>query len=360
MRKTRIFILNLILFIIFCFKISAFEINPYSYNTYLYNEKTKINQDNQTMEVKKGFTFTLNFKIPKNIDCSINLTDIVIKHLKSLFKENLNNKYVNQIFKNYKINYNNKKCFVTFYVYPSTGEYSKIKKFVINKFLDKDLSDFFSEEKIKQKDYEDFMSEYKEVLEKKSKIFINKIIKNYRENNYSKLYDIFYNLSSNFATTANIVSSISQHKKIRKLSENIRKDLKTVYDKKLKHKFKYNDFSDYYYKEYGDNFFKKSYKFLDELDDDDKEYDEDYDDEDDDKEDYDDEDDDDNYEIFNKLEKKLTSFIKICENNIEKLNNLNSYDIRDSIVSVSFEDEIKPIEKNIIKFDGVIEKIVKR
>lgn len=348
LKRTSILTINFLLIVLVFFKINTFGFEK---NLYSYKEKTTINQDNQDIKVKKGFTFTLKFKNPQNIDFSINLTDIVIKHLKKILKENFDDdKYINKIFKNYKVNYNKKNSTITLYVYPPADEYRKIKKFVINKLSDKDFKDLFSELKIQEEEYKDFMNEYKDLLVKKYETFIRKIIKNYRNDDYSKMYNIFYDILSNVASTSNIVSSMSQHKKVKKLSEDIEKKLKIIYNKNLKSKSKYNYFDDYYYDDYED--FKKSSKFLDYFDD----YDEDEEDEEDENENNI----NDNDKIFNTLEKNIMSFVKIYENNIKNLDELNYSDFKDILNSVSFGDRIKPIEKKVIKFNGIVEKITKK
>ena len=359
MKKIKVFmfiLLNISILNVFANNVFAFNYNGYFGEKNKKEEKMKRTTiSEKDKKVEKGFTFTVYVK--KESGSTVCLLDEVIKHVKLFIKNYLKEEdpfYLNKLFQNYKI-YTDSSALnykIKFYVFGNEKDsneiLNKLRKIFKKELSEKRLVDLLNKEKdfIDKDRYIEYNRKYFRCLRSRLIDFF-KTVKNFsKKKNVKELWRIFNVLSNDTAHSANLLSVLTQDKKVREIIKNIKKVLNKIgsFDEDDKDKEKSKK--------------EKKYKFFGQYDEDDFEEfdDEDYYDKDKyfDDEDYYDECDNDDFEKYmNKLYKRCKFLLNMIKQKKYRL-----YDIFiEMLESFEFGEKIYSVKRETTKIEGVIEKI---
>lgn len=323
----KILVLCLSMFILTTSCLKAFALEDEFKRTinldYLKNTRYDFFKRKQT---RKGFKFGLKFYRNKE-DFTINFADIIVRHLKKISKKtfNLDDEYINQIFQNYKINYDEDYFYINFYVFPKEEDYEQILKFCRKYLLEEKFYNLFSRCYINKKEFEYYVEDYFYVIDRKLRIFAKNVVDLYAKEDFEEIYEMFLILVRDCAHSDDVFSALTQYKRIKPVMQNIVKLLKKIVDDDLENK---EDMNIYYYEKYDDylqitdnfadeNFNKKLYSI--------------------------------NFnetEIFRYLIYNIRRFFRLCCLNIKNLKKINFENFKHSLKNSCFGDEIKIVKEN--------------
>lgn len=363
MKKLKIIFTTILLNLLFssaiCYNVNALmniDYGNYSYNNYenCCDKEDNLKRENietKSSEIHKGFIFKTYFKIPK--DAPTNFVDIINKSLKNMAINNIPDEYtkgsnVGLLFKIFDLKMNGNKCNSNSYVLAkSKKELNRMVK-LYRKGISGNIYDkyYFNKLPMSKDEYEEYINKYSKRLFKKLRNFVMLLKNLYEEEKKERLKKILNMHYKDMAHSENVLSYMNQSKVMKKLIkvmlDCLEYDNKKIKNKKKKNIIDYDD--DLLLKE------KEEYDDLDELDDDDS--------------------DDEIEEYFNFSDKKLydrNSFKKFLRNyyragvnNIKKLKKISYDEYRDSMTSVIFKKELKPVTRKIEKISGYIETIEKK